>query len=146
MLVFCLGAYFFSQEKIEKSSVGYSIVYGVLLSLPLMGILFKVWPGSIALLSFGVILTTLLFGFALFRFFKASIHAHYWKNMLWRVGIIYALTSFCFSIPTVAWVRIMTRDNPELQEVWVNSLENPDCQPCKEELNEMMNFSKEVEQ
>jgi hypothetical protein len=144
-LYFVGGIYFFSDEKIKKNTAIYSIIYGMFLSVGCIGVLFKleVWVGTFPILHIGWILSGVLLGIAIFQFRRASETVRYWRNMLWRTGVIFAITSILVALPTVEWVRLLTRNRPELQEVWINSLENPDCHSCKDELNRMLGFSEE---
>jgi hypothetical protein len=89
------GFYLFSYPLSNRGgNIGFSIVSGLLLSIAILGLLFKImhWDGAITLTAIGLSATILIFLVAYFLKSKSSSNLKiYYRNMLLRSGILIVL-------------------------------------------------------
>lgn len=91
--------YLFSDPVTNRGgNIGFSILSGLMLSIALIGILFKImqWDGAITLTAIGLSATILVFLAAYFLKSKSSDNLKiYYRNMLLRSGILIVLQLLC---------------------------------------------------
>lgn len=97
LLYFPFGFYFLSDKNIKTNTVT-SIIFGWLLSIAFIGILFKImhWPGAIVMAIFGTFLSIPLVIYSYLKFQKSnSEDLNYFKKLLIR-SIILSIISMLF--------------------------------------------------
>ena len=99
---FPFGFYFFSDKNFKTQNIGISIVFGWLLSVCIIGILFKLmyWPGSSPMLLIGTLTAVPLIGVAILLYIKSTdVLKNYYKNLLIRTSVLFLLSLLCFLLP-----------------------------------------------
>mgnify|MGYP006170625555 CR=1 FL=1 len=99
---FPLGFYFLSDKNFKTQNIGISIVFGWLLSVCIIGILFKLmyWPGSSPMLLIGTLTAVPLIGVAVLLYKKSTdILKNYYKNLLIRTSVLFLFSLLCFLLP-----------------------------------------------
>ncbi len=133
-IAFCyfpLGFYFINDKPVFKKKVGLSILYGWLLSIALIGILFKImfWPGAGPMLVIGGISLIPLLIVAVVLNNKSDEESKVFnRNLLIRTSTIAFLTFFYFLIPSESILKFQYRNDPTLYELRLNELnsDNPE--------------------
>jgi len=127
--IFYLGGswYLFKQEK---QNLPISIITGLVFSIAMVGILFKIqiWPGAKGMLSIaniGIIIMFLTSGL-LYSLTKDIDMKQYYKTMLMRLLMITVLTGSLYFLPTRELIKISHRDDPEYARLLIQAHENPE--------------------
>ena len=122
------GFYFFCDKHIKNQNIAISIVTGVLLSIVLVGILFKlmIWPGSEFNLIIGIISLPILLiiTFILKSRVKENLKMYY-KNMLIRIFTWTILVYIFFFIPNEAIINHHFKNDPERARLLNLTMSNP---------------------
>lgn len=128
---FPLGFYFINHKSVFKKKLGLSILYGWLLSISLIGVLFKImlWPGSyVMLLVGGISIIPLLIG-AIAMNIKSDEEAKIFnRNLLIRTSTIAFLTLVFFIVSSERILKFQYRSDPKLYELYLEELnsDNPE--------------------
>ncbi|WP_445717365.1 hypothetical protein [Flavobacterium sp.] len=142
ILAFCyfpFGFYFFSDKNFKTQNIGISVVFGWLLSISLIGILFKLmfWPGYGPMLLIGTLTAVPLIGVAILLFTKSSdVLKNYYKNLLIRTAVIFLLSLLCFLLPNSVLINYYYSNEPELKELYLKQQENPEDETVQKEIEE----------
>lgn len=147
-IAFCyfpFGFYFINDKPVFKNKVGLSILYGWLLSIALIGILFKImfWPGAGPMLIIGGISLIPLLIVAIVLNNKSDEESKIFnRNLLIRTSTITFLTFLFFFISTESILKFQYRNDPKLYELRLNELnsDNPE-----EAYNKTQEYLKEKE-
>jgi hypothetical protein len=102
LLYFPFGFYFLSDKKIDNRTIAFSVLSGMVLSIALLGALFKImhWPGASFMLVFGLAgcIPVAILSYLNHTKPKSEELVLYYKNVFVRVliVIILGLLSFIF--------------------------------------------------
>jgi predicted membrane channel-forming protein YqfA (hemolysin III family) len=138
-IYFPLGFYFFSDKTLKQQVVPFSIIGGILLSIAVTGVLFKLlfWPG--AMISLFVSFATLPFLVALCIWFHTSGKREefkvYYRNFLIRSVFWFVVASAAFALSAEQLVRVQHRDDPRYIHLRLMTFEHPDEESFRNDLN-----------
>jgi hypothetical protein len=128
-----LGFYFFSYKGLRNQKWLVSILSGILLSVGLCGILFRLqfWPGS-AFLGFSgtmlsliiLVILIVLSGLKNNKTERVDDLKMYYSNMIIRSAVIFTLCSALYITPTRTLVYIECWNDTKLAELKINYLQN----------------------
>lgn len=141
-LAFCyfpFGFYFFSYKNFKTQNIGISIVFGWLLSVSIIGILFKLmyWPGSGPMLIVGATTAFMLAGVAVILFARSTdLLKNYYKNLLIRTVVLLVISLVCLLIPNSVFINHYYSNEPELKELYLKQQENPQDESIQKEIEE----------
>jgi len=134
---FPFGFYFFSDKNLKTQKIGISLVFGWLLSICIIGILFKLmyWPGSSPMLLIGTLTVVPLIGVAILLYVKSTeILKNYYKNLLIRTSVLFLLSLLCFLLPNSVLINHYYANEPELKELYLKQQENPEDETVQKEI------------
>lgn len=136
---FPLGFYFLNEKNVFKQKLGISIVFGWLLSVAIIGILFKLmfWPGSGPMLIIGF-LTALIFSIIAFFMFKNALTGetkHFHKNLLLRSLILFVLSFICYLLPNEVLINHYYSQEPILKDLYLKQIQNPNDKEIQKEID-----------
>ena len=119
--------YFFKDQLTKKQNLAISITTGLVLSIALTGILFKlqIWSGTKGILTIGTFGTLIM---ALIVFIKRNKQVEmipYYTKMLSRIILIGCITIVLYFLPTKQLIKIYYRDDPEYVKLFIMAHENP---------------------
>ncbi|UGS19788.1 hypothetical protein [Flavobacterium cyclinae] len=141
-LAFCyfpFGFYFFSDKNFKTQNIGISIVFGWMLSISIIGILFKLmfWPGAAPMLIVGATTSFILAGVAVILFAKSTdLLKNYYKNLLIRTVVFLVLSVGCLILPNSVIINHYYSTQPELKELYLRQQENPQDESIQKEIEE----------
>lgn len=147
-IAFCyfpLGFYIINDKPVFKKKLGLSILYGWLLSIALIGIIFKImfWPGAGPMLVIGGVSLIPLLIVAIILNNKSDEESRVFnKNLLIRTSIVAFLTLLIFFISSENILKFEYRNDPKLLELKLNEInsDNPE-----EAYNKTQEYLKEKE-
>ncbi|MBX3165671.1 MAG: hypothetical protein KF900_14435, partial [Bacteroidetes bacterium] len=129
ILYFPFAFYFFSDKNLKTQNLVLSIVGGIILSMVVNGVLFKLqyWSGhGTAQLITGIILTPVLLGVCFSMKKKADESlTQYYKNYILRISFWLALCLIFLVTPTKVLMNIQYHNEPERLELNIQQMENP---------------------
>jgi hypothetical protein len=134
---FPFGFYFFSDKNFKTQNIGISVVFGWMLSISIIGILFKLmfWPGSAAMLIIGATVSVILAGVAVILFTKSTeLLKNYYKNLLIRATVLFTLSMVCLLMPNSVLINHYYSNEPELKELYLKQQENPQDESIQKEI------------
>lgn len=137
MCYFPFGFYFFSDKNMKTQNIGISIVFGWILSVCIIGILFKLmfWPGYDPMLLIGTLVSLPLLGVAVLLFVKSSeLLKNYYKNLLIRTSILVVISLLFYLLPNSVLINHYFANEPELRELYLKEQENPDDETIQQEI------------
>ena len=136
---FLLGFYFLSDKNFKTQNIGISIVFGWLLSVCIIGILFKLmfWPGSGMMLLIGSLTAAILLvvSFMLFQNSTPELK-NYHKNLLTRTLVLFVVSFVCLVLPNSVLINHYYSNEPELKELYLKQQENPEDETIQKEIEE----------
>ena len=135
------GFYFFSDKTIKKSNIGFSIAAGLFLSIPLLGILFKIqhYPGATIMLLVGSLVAPVFLVLTLVLKSKATEELKvYYQNMTTRTVAITFFTILLYLTPVSTLVSIQYWDDPEMVRLSTLRFEYPDNDEYQRQYEEYM--------
>lgn len=139
MCYFPFGFYFFSDKNLKTQKIGISLVFGWLLSICIIGILFKLmfWPGSGMMLLIGSISAAILLvvSFMLFQNSTPELK-NYHKNLLTRTLVLFVVSFACLILPNSVLINHYYANEPELKELYLKQQENPEDETIQKEIEE----------
>jgi hypothetical protein len=116
-LSFCyfpLGFVFFKTKGMKNEKAGVSIVFGWLLTVSIIGILFKLmyWPGAAFMLIIGTMTSFFLSIIAYVLYNKSEeTFKKYHKNLLLRTIVLGIMSFLLIITPTTSIIRIINSDD-----------------------------------
>ncbi len=134
---FPFGFYFFSDKIFKTQNIGISIVFGWLLSVCIIGILFKLmyWPGSSPMLLIGTLTAVPLIGVAILLYIKSTdVLKNYYKNLLIRTSVLFLFSLLCFLLPNSVLINHYFAHEPELKELYLKEQENLEDENIQKEI------------
>lgn len=96
-LLYCPFGFYFLSDKSIKINTGISIVFGWLLSVVFVGILFRImhWPGAAVMAIIGALSAIPLVIFSYAKYKKSNPEdLNYFKNLLIRSSVLLFLSAF----------------------------------------------------
>lgn len=136
---FPFGFYFFSDKNLKTQKIGISLVFGWLLSICIVGILFKLmfWPGSGMMLLIGSMTAAILLvvSFMLFQNSTPELK-NYHKNLLTRTLVLFVVSFACLVLPNSVLINHYYSNEPELKELYLKQQENPEDETIQKEIEE----------
>lgn len=129
--------YLFRQDK---QNLVISIIVGLLFSLAMVGILFKlqIWPGAneiLTITNIGIIIMILVSG-TIYALTKDAEIKPFYKTMLTRLVIITLFTGTLYFLPTRNLIKIYHSDDPEYVRLFIQAEENHDNKEYQKSLEE----------
>ena len=142
ILYFPAAYYFFSDKVIKRQNIPLTIVSGLFFSLIPIGILFKLlyWPGGGKMyLIIGSVTAPIIFIISYISRTKAVEDLKiYYKNMLFRTGVLTILAALFLLTPTGKILKIQYRNDPELARLKTQYFDNPDNKEYKKQYDAYM--------
>jgi hypothetical protein len=142
ILYFPAAYYFFSDKEIKRQNIPLTIVAGLFLSLIPIGILFKLlyWPGPVKMyLIIGAVTAPIIFIISYISRTKAVDDLKiYYKNMLFRTGILTVLAVLFLLTSPGSILKIQYRNDPELARLKIQYFENRDNKEYKKQYDAYM--------
>lgn len=144
-LCFCyfpLGFVFFKTKGMKSEKVGVSIVFGWLLTVSIIGILFKLmyWPGAAFMLIVGTMTSFFLSIVAYVLLNKSEENfKNYHKNLLIRTVVLGVMSFLLLITPTASIIRVINSDDPILAELFIKQIENPEDESINDEIQAHIN-------
>jgi len=133
------GFYFFSDESIKKQNLPFSIVAGICLAFAPQAILQKVqyWPDAQLYLAISIVVCLAIFvvAYILKRKTKEELKTYY-RNMLYRSGVLLGLSTILCIIPISALVHWQYWDNKEFADIATNFYSHPENVAFKKQYND----------
>ena len=136
---FPFGFYFFSDKNFKTQNIGISIVFGWMLSISIIGILFKLmfWPGYSPMLIIGATVAVLLAAVAVILFARSiDLLKNYYKSLLIRTVVVLVLSLVCLLMPNSVLINHYYSNEPELKELYLKQQENPQDESIQKEIEE----------
>ncbi len=134
------GFLLFRERETRTNNPALSAVVGMVCSLAVAGILFKLmyWPGSRLLLfcgfmSIAILVMPYYVYMVRYRDSNKGLYKYYMDNLL-RLMITASITSLLMLIPSSAILKFQYRDDPRQAELRQRVLEDPENEQYREEL------------
>ena len=120
--------YFFKDKVTKKQNIVISIITGIMLSIGMTGILFKlqIWQGAKGLLTIGTFGILIMWVIVFIKRNKLSDMTSYYKNMFARMTLIGSITIILYFLPTGQLFKIYHPDDPEYARLFTMAHDTPE--------------------
>lgn len=139
IIYFPFAFYFFSGKTFKNQNFAVSIIFGWLLSIVLIGIMFKLmfWPGNQIMILGGCVTAPFLLiaAFILFRNAREDLKTYY-KNLLIRTTVLTIVIFVILVIPIKALIQFQSNGDQERARLMLLHYTTPENEFYKKQLED----------
>ena len=136
LVYFPFAFYFFSDKTLKRQNLAVSIIFGWLLSIIPIGIMFKLmfWPGYHVMILTSCLTAPILLiiAFILFKKSKEDLKTYY-KNLLSRTTVLTIAAFIMLAMPLETLIKFQSDGDTELDRLKVLYYTNPENSTYKKQ-------------